>query len=514
MQLQSMPCPTVAATIMSRSYDFSLGSNDNGNVQSVTNCLDTTRTQSFTYDSLNRISTGQSSGTGSTSWGEQYHIDAWGNLTNINPVPGKTNYEGLTCASANTKNQLNTCYGYDAPGNLTQNGTINYTYDAENRLVWSTNGYEYIYDGDGNRVVKCTSGSQSNTCPAGSTGTLYWRYGGGDTIVESSLTGTSLEEYVFFNGQRVARRDVSTNAVHYYFSDHLGTHAVVENATGTSCEQDIDYYPYGGVEHDYCPNAPQNYKFTGKERDAESGLDNFGARYYASGFGRFMTPDWAARATAVPYAVFGDPQSLNLYGYVRNDPVSRVDPDGHLDQPLPDLSQHAAGSMDMLSAGSVDDAAATQRQVLAAQGHPQAQNQNNEQVLIAQNQNPNPQTNQQNKPQPNVPQEIKDIHSAFDKKVAEMTNNGERINNGPLNNIVSTVQRIGEAFHLTKHHLCSCNEQAETVSNSLNSSMKNTSYTFGLKQSWTHSWVEGTSSVKGAPVLVLDPWKNKFEVQQ
>jgi hypothetical protein len=100
------------------------------------------------------------------------------------------------------------------------------------------------------------------------------------------------------------------------------------------------------------------------------------------------------------------------------------------------------------------------------------------------------------------------------KKVADMTANGERINNGPLNNIASSVQRIGEALHLTKHHLCSCNEQAETVSNSLNSSMKNTSYTFGLKQSWTHSWVEGTSSVKGAPVLVLDPWKNKFEVQQ
>ena len=71
------------------------------------------------------------------------------------------------------------------------------------------------------------------------------------------------------------------------------------------------------------------YKFTGKERDNESGLDNFGARYDSSNLGRFMTPDWAARPTTVPYAVFGDPQSLNLYGYVRNDPVSRADADGH-----------------------------------------------------------------------------------------------------------------------------------------------------------------------------------------
>jgi RHS repeat-associated protein len=71
------------------------------------------------------------------------------------------------------------------------------------------------------------------------------------------------------------------------------------------------------------------YKFTGKERDTESNLDSFGARYFASATGRFMTPDWAARPTTVPYAVFGDPQSLNLYTYVRNDPVTQADADGH-----------------------------------------------------------------------------------------------------------------------------------------------------------------------------------------
>jgi RHS repeat-associated protein len=117
--------------------------------------------------------------------------------------------------------------------------------------------------------------------------------------------------------------------VHYYFSDHLGSHSVIENATGTACEQDIDYYPYGGQENDYCPNVAQHYKFTGKERDAESGLDNFGARYDASNLGRFMTTDWASKPTTVPYALFGDPQTLNLYAYVRNNPLSRSDVDGH-----------------------------------------------------------------------------------------------------------------------------------------------------------------------------------------
>jgi len=74
---------------------------------------------------------------------------------------------------------------------------------------------------------------------------------------------------------------------------------------------------------------PLFHKFTGKERDAESGLDEFGARYYSSSLGRFTTADWAAKPTSVPYAEFGDPQSLNLYSYVRNNPLNRVDADGH-----------------------------------------------------------------------------------------------------------------------------------------------------------------------------------------
>ena len=68
---------------------------------------------------------------------------------------------------------------------------------------------------------------------------------------------------------------------------------------------------------------------TGKERDTESGLDMFGARYYGSSLGRFMTPDWAAKPIDVPYANFGNPQSLNLYSYVNNNPTTTRDPDGH-----------------------------------------------------------------------------------------------------------------------------------------------------------------------------------------
>ncbi len=322
-QLQQSACPTVMATIMNTSYNFAWGTSDNGNVQFITNCRNTNRTQNFAYDSLNRISQGYSSG---SIWGEAFTIDPWGNMTNENPIAGKTSHEGLN-TSANVNNQL-VGYGYDAAGNMTSNGNANYNYDAENRINATAN-LSYIYDGDGNRVEKCTEGTSPGACATGATGTLYWRNIGGDTLAESTLAGTMQEEYVFFSGKRIARRDVSGGAVHYYFSDHLGSHGVVTNATGSSCEQDIDYYPYGGQENDYCNAVAQNYKFTGKERDSESGLDNFGARYHASSLGRFMTPDWAARPAAVPYAMFGNPQSLNLYTYLRNNPLAGADADGH-----------------------------------------------------------------------------------------------------------------------------------------------------------------------------------------
>ena len=72
-----------------------------------------------------------------------------------------------------------------------------------------------------------------------------------------------------------------------------------------------------------------NQKFTGKERDAESGLDYFGARYFGSGLGRFTSADWSAKAEPVPYADLSNPQSLNLYAYVGNNPLSSEDEDGH-----------------------------------------------------------------------------------------------------------------------------------------------------------------------------------------
>ena len=356
-QLQQTACPTTAAMIMSRSYNFGFGTNDNGNVISITNCRDTNRTQNFDYDNLNRVQHAYTSG---QNWGEAFTIDAWGNLTNKAQYLGKTSYELLNVAPATAKNQL-TGYGYDAAGNVISNSGTSYTYDAENRLV-TVGGVTYTYDGDGNRVKK-------------SSGTLYW---GAGPLAESDLTAsaTSWKDYVFFNGKRVARRDASNGSVHYFFADHLGSTSVITNSTGGTLEEDLDYYPYGGVASG---NASDHYLFTGKERDSESGLDMFGARYYGSSMGRFMTPD-AFWKDGRPI----DPQSWNEYSYVRNNPLRYVDPTGeasiensHVADGVSDGSSHAGTLEARLILGDLEQGSGTaQNQDKPQQGTPQPQQSN------------------------------------------------------------------------------------------------------------------------------------------
>lgn len=332
LQPLALSSASPSQTLLSLTYDFHSGSGDNGNVYKITNNRDNNRTQNFLYDALNRIQQAYSSG---PNWGETFGptatnpgtppsnpgIDPWGNLINRSGVIGKTLTEGLS-AVANTKNQL-AGFGYDIAGNMVSNGSASYTYDAENRVIGAA-GWTYVYDGDGRRVKKFS----------GSTGTLYWPDLSGNTLNESSLGATNLHEYVYFSGKRVARIDVPTPlTVKYYFSDYLGSASVITDATGNTLE-DSDYFPYGG-EIAITNNDGNNYKFTGKERDAETCtsacLDYFGARHYTSALGRFMTPDWSASAEALPYGDLSDPQSLNLYSYTRNNPLSRTDPNGHCD---------------------------------------------------------------------------------------------------------------------------------------------------------------------------------------
>jgi len=326
--------------VFSIAYDFHAGNGDNGNVFGIANNRDSTRNQTFTYDALNRLTSAQNAGTDCTKktannltayWGNSYGYDAWSNL--LQKTVTKCGAENLSVI-AGANNQIHTgnppaqnqaCatspdYLYDAAGNMTCNlsGSLtpqSYTYDAENRIS-GAGGFTYTYDAGGDRVEK------SN----GSTGTIYWSMLPG-IVAESDLSGALKSEYVFFDGERVARRDFPGNNVFYYFSDHLKSTSVITDSIG-NIKVDEDFYPWGG-ELPFVNNDANHYKFTGKERDPETGLDYFGARYYGNSLGRWMSPDWAGSPEPVPFAHLGDPQSLNLYAYVRDLPSTATDPDGH-----------------------------------------------------------------------------------------------------------------------------------------------------------------------------------------
>jgi len=292
----------------------------------ITNYRDATRSQSFTYDALNRLTSGWSAAnTGAMSWGETYSIDAWGNLM-IAPMANKAH--GGNFQLAGDVNNRAAGLGYDAAGNLT-----NYTapgqgvYDQENRLQ-STAGMTYTYDASGQRVLK------SNT----STGAAVQRYwsSGGNVVAEGDGTGNITSEYVYLGGKRVTRIDLAADSVHYYLSDHLNTTSVVATAAG-GIEEESDYYPFGTEVMVTGPGA-NHYKFAGKERDQESGLDYLGARYFGSALGRFVTPD------STSYSTLRDPQRWNLYSYVMNNPLRYNDPDGHAAECKTDATKCLAGA--------------------------------------------------------------------------------------------------------------------------------------------------------------------------
>jgi RHS repeat-associated protein len=118
------------------------------------------------------------------------------------------------------------------------------------------------------------------------------------------------------------------NTTTYFHGDQIGSARLLSAGYGYPVWQGT-FTPFG---QEVSPELTSNhYKFNGKERGeaSEGGLDNFGARSYSSVIGRWMTPDWSDEPSPVPYAKLTDPQSLNLYSFVTDDPLSHTDLDGH-----------------------------------------------------------------------------------------------------------------------------------------------------------------------------------------
>jgi RHS repeat-associated protein len=288
--------------------------------------------QEYGYDALNRLTTVTESSGATVNWNQQFGYDRYGNrgqisvtkqLSTSSAIPPVTAavLNGTSTVPFGVTNNQWTGAGY-ANGNLqtvTAQPGLLYQYDTENRLVSAqsatTVATTYTYDGDGRRVIKVAPPTTS-----GGTGVT--------TVYVYDADGNVASEY---GGPAVS-------APEYVVADSLGSTRLVTNASGAVVER-RDYAPFGeelnqGVgsrdatygtgTYPVVPGNPIETEFTGKIRDSESGLDYFGARYYASNMGRFMSPDPISFQARMLY----DPQSFNLYSYVRNNPLTLTDPTG------------------------------------------------------------------------------------------------------------------------------------------------------------------------------------------
>jgi RHS repeat-associated protein len=335
----------------------------------------------FGYDTLNRITgvwenkAAWNLGEASTGLTQQYVYDRYGNRTVNN---GASNYLGIFNQPLNvdpTTNRLfapNGCLQYDTAGNLINDcyiGAGARTYDAENRMLTATqNGggtANYSYDADGNRVRRTISST-----------TTWQMYGlGGELIAEyaaNAAPGSPQKEYAYRNGQLLIVAE--STKCQWLVADALGTPRMIADQTGSlTGMRRHDYLPFGEeitagtglrtTTQGYPPVTPADavrQQFTGKERDTETSLDYFLARYYSANLGRFTSPDeftggpdelydFAIDASDNPtfYADLHEPQSLNKYTYCYNSPLVYTDEDGH--QGIKDrLKEAASATVDLV----------------------------------------------------------------------------------------------------------------------------------------------------------------------
>ncbi len=220
-------------------------------------------------------------------------------------------------------------YEYDANGNMTcriENGVVyTHTYNAENRASSiakrNTNctgtiieSWSFAYDGDGVRVMTAhftgTSGSPDST-------TSYFM-GGGYEVKDGST-----KKYYSIAGMMVAVNDGT--GLQYLLTDHLGSTVAVTNSSGTLTSQQR-YLPFGAPRT--IPNSPilgTDFTYTGQRKldDGLGGIMDYRARFYSPALMRFLQPD-----TVIPNPA--NPQSLNRFGYVGNNPLRFNDPTGHI----------------------------------------------------------------------------------------------------------------------------------------------------------------------------------------
>lgn len=210
-------------------------------------------------------------------------------------------------------------FRYDLNGNLTQRDkagkdSVYYRYVQGNLLrsvrKGATTVAVYTYDMNGQRIMKEENGVKTRFFNG------FEKIGNGNRF---SYTAGSM---------RLAEEEAG-GRVRFYHPDHLGSANLLTDLHGQVISQ-TEYYPFGATEKEWNDEGQSkpHYLYTDQYRDEESNLYYYGARYYDAALGRFTTAD-----TVVPDPA--NPQHLNRYAYVNNNPMKYVDPSGHAAEDTP-----------------------------------------------------------------------------------------------------------------------------------------------------------------------------------
>ncbi len=280
-----------AGSVMNLSYPTY---DANGNITAINNVLDPAKNKSFSYDVLDRLT----SGTGS-----------WGSLSWTYDGVGNRLTEGSTVYSyAPGTNKLigagGVSFGYDNNGNTTSEVARSYAYNQNQRLIQVVDGAMtagYTYNGNGQRVKKVVNG----------TVTIFHYDMRGQLIAESDGTGATTAEYIYLNARPLAKIE-STN-VYYYANDHMGTPQKLTDGTG-AVMWSADYKPFGETTI-AVSTITNNLRFPGQYYDAETGLNYNYYRDYDVLRGRYLQSDMAGIVKGTNH----------LYAFANNNPLIFVD---------------------------------------------------------------------------------------------------------------------------------------------------------------------------------------------
>jgi len=276
-RLNRLSSANASAVLQDLAYQYDTASNITRIIDQRAVKTPEDRGADYRYDDLYRLTAATA-----PAWSEQYQYNPIGNMTFKSDL-GAMGYGAHGAGPHALTSAGNTVYGYDANGNLASKPGFAYQFDPKDRLARvdrSADGavVEYAYDYRQQRRRKTVSlNGRSDT-------TLYVdRY--------SELRQGRLVKNIYAGERLVARvfAGPSSSQTYFYLPDHLGSASIVTDAKGAVVEQSV-FYPYG-KDRARSGSFASEYRFTGKELDGETGLHYFGARYYDSGTGRFVSVD-------------------------------------------------------------------------------------------------------------------------------------------------------------------------------------------------------------------------------